>query len=406
MSWRPSRTSPSRPDAATGAFLRIGEQAELRRVAARLGEPEMPERLAGEQAAARRALDEAALNEERLDDLLDGVAPLRQRRRDGLDADRTAAVIHRDRGEVAPVHGVEPGGVNLKRKQRAVRHLAVDRRRLADQREIPHPPQQPAGDARRAAGATSDLVATVGRHADAEHAGAAIDDQLKLGLGVEIEPDRNAETVAQRVGEEAGPGGGPDEGELRQIDLDGPRCRSLPDDEIKLEILHGGIENFLDRRIEPVDLVDEQHVALFEVGEQRREVASFGDHRTRRGAEIDAEFARHDLRERGLAEAGRAHQQYVIERLAPRARRLDEDAEVLARLLLADELAQPLRAQRGFGDVLVAALGADQAAGRRAHLVNSLASSLRPRRISRDASAPSPASRTAAAIAATACGWS
>jgi len=32
--------------------------------------------------------------------------------------------------------------------------------------------------------------------------------------------------------------------------------------------------------------------------------------------------------------------------------------------LLADELAEPLRAQRGFGDVLVAALGTDEAAGR------------------------------------------
>jgi len=52
-----------------------------------------------------------------------------------------------------------------------------------------------------------------------------------------------------------------------------------------------------------------------------REIAGFGDHRTRCGAEIGAEFARHDLSERGLAEAGRADQQHVIERLAPRARR-------------------------------------------------------------------------------------
>src|SRR5258708_4960502 len=169
----------------------------------------MPERLTSEQAAARRALDEAALDEERLDDLLDGVP--------------------------------------LQREQRVVSGLPVDRVRLADQCEIPHPAQQPAGDARRAAGAAGDLVAAVRRHADAEHAGAAIDDQLKLGLGIEIEPDRNAETVAQRIGEEAGPGGGADERELRQIELDGPRCRSLADDEIKLEILHGGAENVLDR---------------------------------------------------------------------------------------------------------------------------------------------------------------
>src|ERR1700719_817183 len=113
----------------------------------------MTERMIGEQTAAWGALDEALLDQERLDDLLDGVARFRERRRNGLDADRTAAVIHRDRGEIAPVHGVEPGGIDLKRQQRHIRDLAVDRRGLSNQREIPYPAQQPAGDARRAAGA-------------------------------------------------------------------------------------------------------------------------------------------------------------------------------------------------------------------------------------------------------------
>src|SRR5262249_56455782 len=102
-----------------------------------------------------------------------------------------------------------------------------------------------------------------------------------------------------------------------------------------------------------------------------------------------------------LAEAGRANQQHMIKRLAPRACGFDEDAEVRPGLLLADEFLKPLRAQRRFHDILVAALGADQAAGRRAHLE----SSLRPSRISRAVSAPSPASRTAATTAAIACGW-
>ena len=48
---------------------------------------------AGEQPAARRALQEALLDQERLDDVLDRVARLRQRRRERLDADRAAAVI-------------------------------------------------------------------------------------------------------------------------------------------------------------------------------------------------------------------------------------------------------------------------------------------------------------------------
>src|SRR6266705_5675834 len=85
------------------ALATLPEQSELRRIARGLGEAEMAERMRGQQPAARRALQIAALNQERLDDILDGVARLRQRRRHGLNADRAAAVIHCDSAEVAPV---------------------------------------------------------------------------------------------------------------------------------------------------------------------------------------------------------------------------------------------------------------------------------------------------------------
>ena len=68
-----------------------------------------------------------------------------------------------------------------------------------------------------------------------------------------------------------------------------------------------------------MDLVDEEHVALLEIGEECREIAGLGDDRPRRGAEIDAELARDDLRERRLAEARRAGKQHMVERLVARA---------------------------------------------------------------------------------------
>ena len=97
-----------------------------------------------------------------------------------------------------------------------------------------------------------------------------------------------------------------------------------------------------------MDLVDEEDVAVFEVGQQRREIAGLGDDGTGGGAEADAQLLGHDLRQRRLAEAGRPGEQHVVERFAAVARRLDEDAEVGARLLLADELGERLRTQRGF----------------------------------------------------------
>src|SRR5262245_43889597 len=99
-------------------LLLLPEQPELRRIARGLGEAEVAEGMRRQQPAARRALDEALLDHERLDDLLDRVARLRQRRSDGLDPDRAAAVVLRDHRDVAPVHGVKAGGIDLERLQR------------------------------------------------------------------------------------------------------------------------------------------------------------------------------------------------------------------------------------------------------------------------------------------------
>jgi len=87
-----------------------------------------------------------------------------------------------------------------------------------------------------------------------------------------------------------------------------------------------------------VNLVDEQHVAVFEIGEERGEVSGLGDDWARGRPEIHAKLARDDLRECGLAESRRAGKEHVIERLAPRPGRLDEHLEVRANLSLADEL--------------------------------------------------------------------
>jgi hypothetical protein len=51
------------------------------------------------------------------------------------------------------------------------------------------------------------------------------------------------------------------------------------------------------------------------------------------------------VRQRGLAQAGRAEQQHVVERLAALARRADEDFELLAHLGLADVFVEQLGPQ-------------------------------------------------------------
>ena len=60
------------------------------------------------------------------------------------------------------------------------------------------------------------------------------------------------------------------------------------DHDVELEVLHRGIKNLLDHAREAMDLVDEQHVALFEVRDDRRKIAGALDRRPRGRAHVDA----------------------------------------------------------------------------------------------------------------------
>jgi hypothetical protein len=126
------------------------------------------------------------------------------------------------------------------------------------------------------------------------------------------------------------------------------------------EVLQRRIEDLLDRAVEAVDLVDEEHVPLRERGQDRGDVALAFERRAGRRAEGDAELLADDVSEAGLAEAGRPDQQNVIERLPTRAGRLERDCELLLDALLSNELVQPARPQRALELVLLGLYGGSE----------------------------------------------
>ena len=130
--------------------------------------------------------------------------------------------------------------------------------------------------------------------------------------------------------------------------LDGARAGPLPDHDVELVIFHRGIEDLLDRGAHPVDLVDEEHLPLLQVGEHRRKVAWLLDDGAGGGAHRHAELVPDDVGERRLAEPGRAVQQHVIERLAALTGRGDRDLQVLADAILADVVVQRARTKARF----------------------------------------------------------
>jgi hypothetical protein len=133
---------------------------------------------------------------------------------------------------------------------------------------------------------------------------------------VELEARDDAEAVAQRIGQHAGARGGADQGERLQVELHGTRGRAFADHDVDLVVLQRRIQDLLDHRRQAVDLVDEQDVVRFEVGQQRRQVARTLQHRAGGLAQVDAHLARDDVGQRGLAQARRAEQQRVVERFA------------------------------------------------------------------------------------------
>ena len=87
------------------------------------------------------------------------------------------------------------------------------------------------------------------------------DPRQLLGLVV-LEPEGHPETVAQRRRQQAGARGRADERERRQVERERPRRGPLADDDVEPEVLERRVEDLLDRAAEPVDLVDEEDVAL------------------------------------------------------------------------------------------------------------------------------------------------
>ncbi len=196
--------------------------------------------------------------------------------------------------------------VHLEQLQRVIRHFLGDGAFSADLCEIAHAAQQPVGNPRRAARTPCQLGRGCLHNRHIQNARRAADDLLQVRLRVEVQAMDDAEARAQGRGEQAGSRGCADQRKFLQRHFDRSRPRSLTYHDVQLVIFHGGIQNLFDRRRHPVNLVDEQHFAVAQAGENRRKVAGTLQDRTGRGAHRGPELCANHVRKRGLAQTGRA----------------------------------------------------------------------------------------------------
>ena len=98
----------------------------------------------------------------------------------------------------------------------------------------------------------------------AEDFGGALDDDPQVVVGIELQPQQDAEARTQRRGEQAGTGGRADEGERLHVHRVGSCRRTLADHDVEFVVFERGVEHLFERGLQAVDFVDEQDLACRE----------------------------------------------------------------------------------------------------------------------------------------------
>ena len=191
---------------------------------------------------------------------------------------------------------VQALGVDLEQLEAAARDVARDPPVVAHLREVAHPPKEPVRDPRRPARAAGDLVRAVVVDPTSRIPAERAHDPAEVLARVVVQPRREPEPLAQRKRDPARARRGADQREPRKLQADAARRGPLAEHDVELEVLQRRVEHLFDRARHPVDLVDEQHVALLEVREDRREIAGPVERGAGRRLEPDAHLVRHDLR--------------------------------------------------------------------------------------------------------------
>ncbi|MFO0634999.1 MAG: hypothetical protein U0168_19315 [Nannocystaceae bacterium] len=239
--------------------------------------------------------------------------------------------------------------------------VELDAVAAADLREVPHAAGQAVGDARyRGCGGPARAPASGSRTRGSRRRGARSRRARRRRSTRALD---DLEALAQRCAQQRRAGGRADQRERRERERHGARTAALAHRKIDAAVLHRRVQALLDRGREPMDLVDEQHVARLERGQVPGEDALVLDRGARGHVDAHAHLGREDLRHRGLAQPRRPVQQHVIERLAALLGRVDEHPQLALERALADVLVHRARAQRrAQRGVLVAALSIERAA--------------------------------------------
>ena len=154
-----------------------------------------------------------------------------------------------------------------------------------------------------------------------------------------------AEAVTQRTGQQTRASRRTHQSELRQLQRNGSRTRTLTDHNVHTEIFHRHVEHFLSRAAHTVDLIQEQHLTGGQRRQNRRQITRMLNRRAGGDAQRRLHLCRNNHRESGLTQTGRARQQHMVGATATHLRSLQHQRQLLTHTALTHKVVQGLRAQ-------------------------------------------------------------
>lgn len=314
-----------------------------------LGEAEVGVGSRGCLASAGGADDQFAAKEVGFHFFLDGVDGDLEGRREGVDTGGSAFEEADEGVEVAAVLFVEAFGVDFLHVEGVGGDGLGDVSIGAGEGEVADPAETGVGQAGSATAASGEFAGGGGVDGDAKFGGIGGDDAGEVVDVVELEVFVHVEAVAEWSREHAAAGGGADDGEAFEGEVDGAGSEALTEDDIHAEVFHDRVEEFFDGAREAVDFVDEEDRAFGGVGEEGEDVGFFVECGAGGDGQVDAEFVVENGGEGGFAEAGGAIEEDVGQGFAAEASGVEGDGEAFGDRALADDFGEGLGAQLVVG---------------------------------------------------------
>ena len=294
----------------------------------------------GGNPAARGTHEQALLYQVRLVHVLYRFGGFAHGDREGGETDRAAAESFTDTLDHSSARLVETKLVDTKERETIGRDTSVDVAIAFDLGIVANLAEQTVCNTRRASGAAGDLIGAALIDVDIKNSRSSQRDRLQIIDLVVVETSDQPEPITKRAGDQTGTRGGTNQREPSEIERNRPCRRTLAENDVNPEILHSWIQHLFDRAGETVNLVDKQHIAVFELRQDRRQIASPFQSWAGRDLEVGAHLRRDDVGKRRLTEARRPGEQQMVSRFAPAISGAEHHAKMALQFLLADKIGE------------------------------------------------------------------